>query len=114
MKSRMRLLLGAVTTLVLAMSVGLLTGCGGSSQSNDELLGAWDNTSLGVSLEFKDDGTVTYYDGFDAIEGTYEWNGYDGHVTLDGKDFDITYDGDDFNLRGLDGEWYVLEYSKAA
>ena len=206
MKSRMRLLLGAVTTLVLAMSVGLLTGCGGSSQSNDEPLGAWDNTSLGVSLEFKDDGTVTYYDGFDAIEGTYEWkdetvtidipgegtasgsidkdgdllfegmnsyfisvsapsyapgsdseeeeetatrldisdtvweidgttytfysngtflvgdswegtyewNGYDGHVTLDGKDFDITYDGDDFNLRGLDGEWYVLEYSKAA
>lgn len=37
------------------MSVGLLTGYGGSSQSNDELLGAWDNTSLGVSLEFKDE-----------------------------------------------------------
>lgn len=50
----------------------------------------------GTTYTFYSNGTFLVGD---SREGTYEWNGYDG---------------DDFNLRGLDGEWYVLEYSKAA
>lgn len=88
MKKKLRLL---CILMVLVLSLGLLSACGGEEPVS--LVGNWDCDDYETSLVFYDDGTADMSDYYDYAVVDYEW---------DGETLTLSYDGD--TLQGVLGE----------
>lgn len=88
MKKKLRLL---CILMVLVLSLGLLSACGGEEPVS--LVGNWDCDDYETSLVFYDDGTADMSDYYDYAVVDYEW---------DGETLTLSYDGS--TLQGVLGE----------
>lgn len=88
MKKKLRLL---CILMVLVLSLGLLSACGGEEPVS--LVGNWDCDDYETSLVFYDDGTADMSDYYDYAVVDYEW---------DGETLTLSYDGS--TLQGVMGE----------
>ena len=86
-----------------------ISGC---SSADKELLGKWEDTTLGIATsEFKEDGTIIL-DGLEMIEGTYKTNGDTLIVETEAGEKESTYsiDGNLLTITSGDGE--IVEFER--
>ena len=80
-----------------------ISGC--SSANYKELLGKWEDTTLGIATsEFKKDGTIIL-DGLESIEGTYKTNGDTLIVETEAGEKESTYSIDGNLLNDYIRRW---------
>ena len=89
MKKKLSLVLGTI----LALSLCLLTACGGDDPAP---LGAYDNDELGMSIVFSDDGTCVVSDFDMSYEAEFEMDGDELTIKNDDLGMEVTgtYDAD--------------------
>ena len=107
MKKKMSLVLGTI----LALSLCLLTACGGSDDPAP--LGAYDNDEIETSVVFSDDGTCVVSDFDMSYEAEFEMDGDELTIKNDDLGMEVTgtYDADEdtFTIDDNDGEFYYVD-----
>ena len=103
MKKKLSLVLGTI----LALSLCLLTACGGDDPAPE---GAYDNDDIEVSIVFYDDGTCVISDFDVSDEGEFKMDGDELTIEMDGMEVTGTYDADEdtFTIDDNDGEFYSV------
>ncbi len=84
--------------LILIMML-LLSACGSSLQ--DQIIGTWEDSTIGAEWIFDDDGTMTVsLVGEVVLEASYEIDGDEMTLELDGETetYTITIDGDEMTM----------------
>lgn len=104
MKKKLSLVLGTI----LALSLCLLTACGGGDDPAP--LGAYDNDDIEVSIVFYEDGTCVISDYDSADEAEFKMDGDELTIEMDGMEVTGTYDADEdtFTIDDNDGEFYSV------
>ena len=102
MKKKLSLVLGTI----LALSLCLLTACGGDPAPE----GAYDNDELEMSMVFFEDGTCEVSDYYDSAECEFKMDGDELTIEMDGMEVTGTYDADEdtLNIDDNDGEFYSV------
>ena len=97
MKKKLSLVLGTI----LALSLCLLTACGGDDPAPE---GAYDNDELEI------DGTCEVSDYHNSAECEFKMDGDELTIELDGAEVTGTYDADEdtFTIDDNDGEFYSV------
>ncbi|MBM6925270.1 hypothetical protein [Pseudoflavonifractor phocaeensis] len=103
MKKKLSLVLGTI----LALSLCLLTACGGDDPAPE---GAYDNDELEMSMVFFEDGTCEVSDYYDSAECEFKMDGDELTIEMDGMEVTGTYDADEdtFTIDDNDGEFYSV------
>ena len=123
------------TGFTLALSLSMLSGCGGGSSSETttaattaapttsaasdtsedyiDISGDWDNDDLEATLTLYDDGTLVMYQAGAIAEGTYEWDGTE-LITIALEGDNGTYEGfldeeGDLVFDEIDGWFYYVD-----
>ena len=107
MKKKMSLVLGTI------LSLCLLTACGGdeTDPGDANLVGAYDNDDVEVSIVFDGEGTCQFSDVVDVFECNYTVKNGKIELESDGETLGGTYDSDSdtFTLDDYAGEFYFVE-----
>ena len=103
MKKKLSLVLGTI----LALSLCLLTACGGDDPAPE---GAYDNDELEMSIVFFEDGTCEVSDYHNSAECEFKMDGDELTIEMDGMEVTGTYDADEdtFTIDDNDGEFYSV------